>query len=105
MLTFLEILCMCMVLLSACSFGIYKEDRCKLNGDLSYLDAVSLEALNIPEDLGGAFLTSCNDYVVPDVIKKDNTIAQKVGKQLNICPPLIFSTDMSHESCLINIED
>ncbi|URJ27703.1 outer membrane protein assembly factor BamC [Candidatus Blochmanniella camponoti] len=94
-----------MILLSACSFGIYKEDRCKLNGDLSYLDSVSLAELNIPEDLDGALPTSYDDYVVPDVIREDNTIAQKVGKQLNICPPLIFSTDMSHESCLINIED
>ncbi|URJ31674.1 outer membrane protein assembly factor BamC [Blochmannia endosymbiont of Camponotus modoc] len=94
-----------MVLLSACSFGICKEDRCKLNGDLSYLDVVSLEELNIPEDLDGALPISYDDYVVPDVIREDNIISQKVGKQLNICPPSIFSTDMSHESCLINIED
>ncbi|AAZ41145.1 conserved hypothetical protein (NT02BF0496) [Candidatus Blochmanniella pennsylvanica str. BPEN] len=103
MLTFLEILCI--ILLSACSFGIYKEERCKLNGDLSYLDAASLVKLNIPEDLDGVLPISYDDYVIPDVTREDNNIAQKVGKQLYICPPLIFSTDMSHESCLINIED
>ncbi|WP_236608095.1 outer membrane protein assembly factor BamC [Candidatus Blochmanniella chromaiodes] len=94
-----------MILLSACSLGTSQEERCKLNGDLSYLDAASLVELNIPEDLDGVLPISYDDYVIPDVTKEDNTIAQKVGKQLDICPPLIFSTDMSHESCLINIED
>ncbi|URJ28793.1 outer membrane protein assembly factor BamC [Blochmannia endosymbiont of Camponotus sp. C-046] len=99
MLIFLEILSV--ILLSACSFGTYKESRCKLNGDLSYLDTTSLVELNIPKDLDVALPISYDDYVVPNI----NIGDQEVGKQLNICPPLILSTDVLNESCLINVED
>lgn len=104
MLIFLEILCA--VLLSACAFGTYQEGRCKLNDhNLSYLDSTPLVELNFPGDLDVVAPISYDDYVVPDIINKDNIDTQKVGKQLDICPPLVFSEDISHESCLVNIED
>ncbi|WP_159715193.1 outer membrane protein assembly factor BamC [Blochmannia endosymbiont of Camponotus nipponensis] len=100
---FLEIF-LCVILLSGCSFGPYQEDRCRLNGNLGYLNTTPLAELNLPEDLDVILPISYDDYVVP-VIKKFNSSTQKVGKQLNICPPSVLSTDILHESCLINIED
>ncbi|WHL25182.1 MAG: outer membrane protein assembly factor BamC [Candidatus Blochmannia vicinus] len=105
MLTFLEILCVCVILLSACASEIYKENRCKLNGNLKYLNTVSLLELNLPENLDILLPVSYDDYVIPKV-SNINSDTQKIGKKLNICPPVVLSTEITRtSSCLINIEN
>ncbi|URJ29889.1 hypothetical protein M9406_02875 [Blochmannia endosymbiont of Camponotus sp.] len=104
MLTFLEILCV--ILLSACcSSEIYKENRCRLNGNLEYLDTVSLLELNLPENLDILLPISYGDYVIPKISDINITNFQKIGKKLNICPPVVLPTEITHTSCLINTED
>ncbi|WP_331828632.1 hypothetical protein [Candidatus Blochmannia sp. SNP] len=93
-----------MILLSACSSEIYKDNRCKLNGNLKYLDTVSLLELNLPENLDILLPVSYDDYVIPK-ISNINVDIQKIGKKLNICPPSVLSTEITHTSCLINIEN
>lgn len=104
MLNFLEILCV--ILLSACSSEIYQENRCKLNGNLEYLNTVSLLELNLPENLGVLLsVSSYDNYVIPKISNLDTISTQKIGKQLNICPPIVFLTEIAHTSCLIDVEN
>ncbi|URJ28262.1 outer membrane protein assembly factor BamC [Candidatus Blochmannia vicinus (nom. nud.)] len=106
MLTFLEILCV--IFLSACCSSeiLYKENRCKLSGNLEYLDTVALLELNLPEDLDILLPVSYDDYVIPKISNVNDSNTQKIGKKLNICPPpVVFLTETTHTSCLINSED
>lgn len=92
-MNYIYYLCVCkflfLILLSVCFLGMCDNKySCQINGDLEYLSVAmpSLRTLKL-ESIQVILSTPYTDYNIPnidDIMMND----KKVGKELNICPPV-----------------
>lgn len=91
------------MLLSVCFVGICKRNNCQINGDIKYLNTQPFFVLN-SGDKNIKLPDPCVDYDIPNIIENTVINNAKVGKELNICPPILL-IDVLKESCIIENED
>lgn len=97
-----------MLLLLVCYVGLCNRDSCRINDDVEYLETFSLVEL-YSGDKSVVLPTVYMDYNIPDI----NSIAAgsgKIGKELNICPPVALVVDsVVHDddksSCTIKVDE
>lgn len=86
-----------MILLLVCLYDVRSDDKCQINGNVEYLNTVPLIMLNIRDDIASSTLYV--NYDIPD-ISSINAKGKKIGKKLNICPPIALIDVDVYESCI-----
>lgn len=79
--------------------GQCNKNSCQINNDVDYLNTVPFIILCVANNDFVLPIPSL-DYNIPNV---DNIILEKskVGKDLNICPPVALTSMICDESCII----
>lgn len=80
-------LLMVLLLLVCCSIGKCSTNVCQIDGDIEYLCATPLIILH-SEDENVVLPTPYVDYNISDISDVVFNSENKVGKGLNICPPV-----------------
>lgn len=76
-----------LILLLICFVGMCNGRDCKINGDVEYLKTAPLVALH-SEDRNIVLPTPYFDYSIPDISSIITGKREKIGEELNICPPV-----------------
>lgn len=85
------------ILFLVCLLGICENNSCQINDNAEYLNTAPLISLNTGGDANIILPRVCVDYNIPNI---DESIFndKKIGKELNICPPVPLFNACEFES-------